>query len=71
MRLDFNHDGHVSYDDLKKGVHELYDFMVNYNYYLKAHEIKSKLYNEAIKYMKRDLANDDEREDVLNEDDID
>lgn len=29
--------------------------MVNYNYYLKAHEIKNKLYHEAIKYMQREL----------------
>lgn len=62
MRLDFNQDGHVSYDDLKKGAHDMYDFLVNYNYYLKATEIKNKLYNEAIKYMKRDLANDEREE---------
>ena len=54
-------------DDLKKGVQELYHFVLNYNYYVKAHEIKSKLYNEAIKYMKRDLKNDEEKEEELQE----
>lgn len=71
LRLDFNNDGHVTFDDIKKGVHELYEFMVNYDYYSKAHEIKSKLYNEAIKYMKRDLQNEDrenEREDEIEDD---
>jgi hypothetical protein len=62
LRLDFNKDGHVSFDDLRRGIQSLYTFMINYNYYLKATEIKSKLYNEAIKYMKRDLRSDDERE---------
>jgi hypothetical protein len=51
LRLDFNRDGHVSTEDLRRAVHELYDFMRNYNYFNKATEIKSKLYNEAIKYM--------------------
>ena len=55
MRLDFNDDGHVDLDDIKKGVHELYEFLINYDYYAKATEIKSTLYQEAIKYMKKDL----------------
>ncbi len=44
LRLDFNEDGHVSLDDLKKGVFELYEFLVKFNYYEKATEVKSKLY---------------------------
>lgn len=55
MRLDFNQDGQVSLGDIKKAIMELYDFMRNYPYYNKATEIKSTLYNEAIKYMQRDL----------------
>lgn len=55
MRLDFNKDGQVDINDLKKGIHELYEFMMNYDYIQKATEIKSTLYQEAIKYMKRDL----------------
>ena len=51
LRLDYNQDGKVSVTDFRKSVQELYTFMVNYNYYLKAHEIKNKLYHEAIKYM--------------------
>lgn len=33
--------------------------MVNYNYYLRAHEIKNKLYHEAIKYMQKELDKDE------------
>ena len=62
MRLDFNQDGKVSIEDLKKTVKELYDFMRNYPYYNKATEIKSTLYNEAIKYMQRDLNEDRQNE---------
>lgn len=51
MRLDFNKDGQVSAEDLKKGVHELYEFMINFEYYQKAIEIKNRLYEEAIKFM--------------------
>lgn len=54
MKLDFNNDGKVSLEDLKKGVADLYDFMINYDYIEKASEIKNKLYDEAIKYMKND-----------------
>lgn len=52
----------MSFNDLKQGVQELYAFIVNYNYYIKATEIKSKLYNEAIKYMKRDLRSNDSQD---------
>jgi hypothetical protein len=30
LRLDFNKDGKVSFDDLKKGVAELYDFLKDF-----------------------------------------
>lgn len=58
MRLDYNKDGQVSKEDLQKGVHELYEFIINYEYLQKAIEIKNKLYNEAIKYMQKDLNED-------------
>lgn len=32
LRLDFNNDGKVSIEDLKKGAHELFEFMKNYEY---------------------------------------
>jgi hypothetical protein len=55
MRLDFNKDGHVSIEDIKQGANELFEFLKNFDYLQKATEIKSSLYQEAIKYMKRDL----------------
>jgi len=70
MRLDFNKDGHVSIEDLRKGVSDLYEFMLSYDYFQKATEIKSQLYKQAIKYMKRDLQSDtanDEDEDYNEE----
>jgi len=44
MKLDFNNDGKVSLESLKKGVHDLYEFMLNYDYIVKANEIKNNLY---------------------------
>jgi len=35
--------------------------LLHYDYFQKATEIKSALYNEAIKYMKRDLNREDDR----------
>lgn len=54
MRLDFNHDGKVSFDDIRQGVHELYEFMKNFDFFNTAMEIKSTIYSEAIRMMKRD-----------------
>ena len=70
LRLDFNNDGKVSIEDLKKGAHELFDFMKNFEYIQKAIDIKSAIYEEAIKLMKKDLKNDKEKEEShLGEDD--
>jgi len=55
LKLDFNHDGKISLDDLKKGVHDLYEFITNYDIIVKATEIKNNLYDEAIKFMKSDF----------------
>ena len=57
MRLDFNKDGQVSIEDIKIGAQELFDFLRNFDYLQAATEIKSSLYQEAIKYMKKDLNN--------------
>ena len=57
MRLDFNKDGQVSIDDIKKGAQELFEFLKSFDYLQAATEIKSSLYQEAIKYMKKDLTN--------------
>jgi Ca2+-binding EF-hand superfamily protein len=59
LRLDYNQDGKVDVQDFRKSVQELYNFVVNYNYYLTAHEIKNKLYHEAIKYMQKELDKDE------------
>lgn len=61
LKLDFNHDGKISFDDLKKGVQDLYDFMSNYDYIVKANEIKNNLYDEAIKFMRSDLHKADKK----------
>jgi len=58
MKLDFNNDGKISLDDLKKGAYDLYEFMANYDIIVKANEIKNTLYDEAIKYMKADKHRD-------------
>jgi hypothetical protein len=59
MRLDFNQDGHVSMEDLRKAAQELYEFMINFDYIEKATEIKSNLYHQAIKFMKKEANADD------------
>jgi len=51
MILDFNQDGTVSIEDLQRAAHELFEFLKNYDYISRATEIKSTLYNEAMKYM--------------------
>ena len=62
MRLDFNQDGQVSVEDLRKAIQELYEFFRNYDYISRATEIKSTLYSEAIKYMQRDLQNEERQQ---------
>jgi hypothetical protein len=62
LRLDFDNDGHVSKEDLQKAFAELYDFLIHFEYYQKAVEIKSKLYEEAIKFMQKDLHNEEKKE---------
>ena len=56
MRLDFNRDGHVTLEDIKAGAHELVEFLRKFD----PAEIKSSLYQEAIKYMQSDLGNTEE-----------
>jgi hypothetical protein len=58
MRLDFNKDGHVSIEDIKKSAHELFEFLKSFDYLQTATQIKSSLYQEAIKYMKKDLGSE-------------
>jgi len=51
MRMDFDHDGSVSVDDLKKSMVGLYDFLKDFNMIESASNIKSKIYTDAIAYM--------------------
>jgi ribosome-associated protein YbcJ (S4-like RNA binding protein) len=51
MRLDFDHDGSVSIDDLKKSMVGLYEFLKNFDVIETTSQIKSKLYSDAIAYM--------------------
>jgi hypothetical protein len=71
LRLDFNKDGHVSVEDLRKNITNLYEFMLSYDYFQKATEVKSRLYEEAIKYMKKDLQQDKDQEESHIDDDDD
>lgn len=71
LRLDLNNDGRVSAEDLRKNIQDLYEFMISYDYYQKAHEIKSKLYKEAIKYMRKDLEEERQNEERHIEEDED
>lgn len=52
LRLDFNSDGKVSMDDLRKGLTELYEFLKSYDYIEATQKIKSAVYEEAQKYIK-------------------
>jgi hypothetical protein len=45
----------VSKEDIKKNFMELYDFIMNYEYSEKAHEIKSTIYKKAIEFMKKEV----------------
>lgn len=54
MRLDFNKDGSVDADDLRKNLTELYSFLRNYHYIEETLKISSSLYDEAKKMIKKD-----------------
>jgi len=58
MRLDFDHDGSVSIEDMKKSMCSLYEFLKNFDVIEKTTDIKSKLYTDAIKYMQTELEED-------------
>jgi ribosome-associated protein YbcJ (S4-like RNA binding protein) len=55
MRMDFDHDGSVSIDDLKKSMAGLYEFLKNFDVIETTSQIKSKLYSDAIAYMQAEL----------------
>jgi hypothetical protein len=47
LRLDFNQDGSVSIEDLRKGLGQLYEFLKSYDYIEATTRIKSQIYEEA------------------------
>lgn len=53
MRLDFNRDGSVTAEDLRKNLTEFYRFLVNYHYLEASIRISSTLYDEAKKMLKK------------------
>lgn len=53
MRLDFNRDGAVSAEDLRKNLTEFYRFLVNYHYVEETLRISSSLYDEAKKRIRQ------------------
>ena len=52
MKLDFDKDGIVSVEDFKKGLQQLYEFLLNFNYLEQAQSIKSSVYEKAVQMMK-------------------
>ena len=58
MRLDFDDDGSVSVEDLKKSMVSLYDFLANFDLLETTTSIKTKLYTDAIAYMQNELDED-------------
>ena len=51
MRLDFDNDGSISVDDLKRSMVSLYEFLKNFDVIEATTTVKSKLYTDAIAYM--------------------
>lgn len=56
LRLDFNNDGSVSMDDLRKSLLSLYEFLKSYDYIEKTTRIKSQVYSEAQRYYKENIS---------------
>lgn len=61
MRLDFDKNGSVSVEDLKKSMVGLYDFLKNFDIIETTTTIKSKLYTDAIAYMQAELNEDNKK----------
>jgi hypothetical protein len=52
LRLDFNEDGKVGIDDMRKGLAQLCEFLKSYDYIQATQQIKSTIYEEAQRYIK-------------------
>lgn len=51
LRLDFNQDGSVGMEDLRKSMAKLYEFLKSFNYLEATTRIQSSLYAEAVKLL--------------------
>jgi hypothetical protein len=52
IRLDFNRDGILSPEELKKNLQDFYKFLINFHYIEETMRISSSLYDEAKKMLK-------------------
>ena len=66
MRLDFDHDGSVSIDDLKKSMVGLYEFLKYFDVIETSSQIKSKIYSDAIAFMQAELELESRLKDIKN-----
>lgn len=55
LRLDFDKDGSVTVDDLKKSMLALYEFLKDFKFLDEMSNIKCQLYQQAIEYMNAEL----------------
>lgn len=52
MRLDFNKDGTIHADELRKRLNSFYEFLLSYHYIEQTLQISSDLYDQAKKRLK-------------------
>jgi len=62
LRLDFNKDGKVSQEDLKRTAQDFIHFLQEFEYLEEAYKIKNKLYQQAIRYMQKEIDESRKRE---------
>jgi len=67
MRLDFDNDGSVSQEDLKASMVGFYEFLKNFDVIETSHQVKGKLYTDAIAYMQKELEEDKKKKEKAQE----
>ena len=71
MRLDFNKDGSVSMEDMRKNLHEFYEFLKNYDYIEATSRIGGDMYEKALNAMKFNNKSESQPADLGDEQDED
>ena len=71
MRLDFNKDGSVSMEDMRKNLHEFYEFLKNYDYIEATSRIGGNMYEKALKAMNLNKKSESQPADLGDEQDED